>query len=110
MFYALFTRTSPHRRSREGVDLGLLARGRLLIEALGSALLGLGAILALGHVDAVVVGVAAVGVGVDDAHAGVDRVAALGVPVDSDAVDQSRAAAVRVPVEVGRLARAGGNW
>jgi hypothetical protein len=84
--------------------------GRLLIEALGSALLGLGAILALGHVDAVVVGVAAVGVGVDDAHAGVDRVAALGVPVDSDAVDQSRAAAVRVPVEVGRLARAGGNW
>lgn len=128
----------------------------LLVEALNSALLRSGAVIAVGHVDTLmsahekrsvsqyrssrtaltmnsylVVGVAAVAVGVDDAHVGADGVAALmshnkdqhsfqqqvtgrkatysSIPVDGNVVDQGGAAAVGIPVQVGAVARAGGD-
>jgi hypothetical protein len=136
-------------------------RRRLLAEARHAALLGLGAIGTAGDVGAlhhqkerkvninivhdnilneddgvkthVVVGVAAVGVGVDETSAGVDGVAALygtcvskgsarshrererergayrSVPVDGDTVDQSGAAAAGVPVEASDVARTSGD-
>merc|ERR1711974_348975 len=70
---------------------------RSSVVALGHALTLVGAALAGLQVDALIVGVATVAVGVEHALGGLGRVAAAAVAVVPLAVDQTRAAPVAVP-------------